>query len=257
MRWENGKIDIEIPRITCNDRGVSSPSISRQTMNSLNEEWRDIAGYEGYYQVSNLGRVRNSRRGDRVLKPTLDGCGYPRVTLVKDGVRSTRFVHRFVAIAFLPLEYGRDQVNHKNGVKADSCVDNLEWCTQLENMRHAVKTGLKPSMVGENATNSLLTELQVLEIRELRSRGTKLKVIAEMYGVSLSAISMVVYCYTWKHLPSNVSKKCYRSRLGEEQVLEIRRLRSQGLKFKAISEMFGVSQGAVSGIVYRHTWKHI
>ena len=225
-------------------------------MNILNEDWRDIAGYEGYYQVSSFGRVRSQYRGDRVLKPTLDGPGYPRVTVVKDGVRSTRFVHRFVAIAFLPLLDGRDQVNHKNGVKADNRVDNLEWCTQFENMRHAVDTGLKDH-AGEKNPQVVLTETKVLEIRKLRADGTKFRVIAEMYGVSLSAIAMVVYRYNWTHLPSAASEKPYRSRLEESQVLEIRRLRSEGLKLKVIAEMYSVSLSAISGVVYRNNWKHI
>jgi transposase len=237
-------------------------------MNIVNEEWRDISGYEGYYQVSNLGRVRScdrvvkTERGDRaikmrLMKPNLHRRGYYRIDLQKASVRITCFVHRLVAIAFLPIQDGRDQVNHKNGIKTDNCVDNLEWCNQHENMRHAVEYGLKPSMVGENAVNSLLTESQVLEIRELRANGTKLRIIAEMYGVSLSAIAMVVYCYNWAHLPSAVPEKRHSSCLEEAQVLEIRRLRLEGLKFKEIAKMFGVSQGAITGVVYRHTWKHI
>jgi hypothetical protein len=247
-------------------------------MNIVNEEWRDISGYEDYYQVSTLGRVRSCdrvvkhRKGDqmvkgRLLNPSLDRNGYFRITLYKDGSRSFFLVHRLVAIAFLAIDTLRNDVNHKNGVKDDNRVENLEWCTHLENMRHAIDTGLMPSFVGEKHPLSLLTESQVLEIRELRACGTKLRVIAEMYGVSLSVIAGVVYRNNWAHLPSPEPKKIMHvcvtvekregSRFKESQVLEIRRLRSEGLKLKVIAEMYGVSQGAIAMIVYRHTWKHI
>lgn len=247
-------------------------------MNIVNEEWRDISGYEGYYQVSNLGRVRSCDRvvmrngvsvfvNGRLLKPVLDSSGYFRIALYKDGKRAFSFVHRLVAIAFLTIDTSRNEVNHKNGVKDDNRVENLEWCTHLENMRHAIAAGLTPCFVGENHPLSLLTESQVLEIRELRANGEKIRVIAEMYGVSQGAISGAVYRSNWTHLPSPAPKKivpvCVAvekregSRFKESQVLEIRRLRFEGLKLKVIAEMYGVSQGAIAMIVYRHTWKHI
>jgi predicted transcriptional regulator len=235
-------------------------------MNIVNEEWRDISGYEGYYQVSSLGRVRScdrtikTVRGDRffkgrILKPNLDPYGYPRLTLAKNGKKTTRTIHPLVAGAFLGDRPEGHEVNHKYGVKDDNRVESLEWCTHLENMRHAKETGLTPCFVGENHPFALLTELKVSEIRELRASGLKLRVIAEMYGVSMSVVSGVVYGNNWKHLLTAPLEKC--PRLDESQVLEIRRLRSEGLKFKAIAKVFGVSQGAITGVVYRHTWKHI
>ena len=247
-------------------------------MNIVNEEWRDILGYEGYYQVSNLGRVRSCDRvamrngvsvfvNGRLLKPVLDSSGYFRIALYKDGKRAFFFVHRLVAIAFLTIDTSRNEVNHKNGVKDDNRVENLEWCTHLENMRHAIATGLKLPMFGENATNSLLTESQVVEIRELRANGEKIRVIAEMYGVSQGAISGAVYRNNWAHLPSPeprkitpvcvVVEKREGSRFKEYQVLEIRNLRERGLKLKVIAEMYGVSVSAIAGVVYRNNWKHI
>lgn len=247
-------------------------------MNIVNEEWRDISGYEGYYQVSSLGRVRSCDRiikhprGDRmakgrILKTNLDCYGYPRLSLCKDGKQTTRAIHPLVAEVFLGDRLDGYEVNHKNGVKDDNRVENLEWCTHLENMRHAVETGLTPCFVGENHPLSLLTESQVLEIRELRANGEKIRVIAEMYGVSQGAVSGAVYGNNWKHLPPpsprnipaicEVAEKRQGSRFKESQVLEIRRLRSEGLKLKVIAEVYGVSQGAIAMIVYRHTWKHI
>ena len=179
-------------------------------MSIVNEEWRDIAGYEGYYQVSSLGRVRSCDRvvqyygqKDRLKKGKLlklreNSYGYYRVTLTKFGAKSIP-VHRLVASAFCPLRDGCDSVNHKNGVKTDNFPHNLEWCTRSENTRHAHKFGLI-SNSGEKHPKAVFTRDQVLEIRRLRSDGVKFRVIAEMYGVSLSAIAMVVYRHSWAHI---------------------------------------------------------
>lgn len=179
-------------------------------MNILNEEWRDVSGYEGYYQVSNLGRVRSCDRivklprGDRmlrgrILKPALNSHGYLVFSLYRYGKPFQFTAHRLVAIAFLAADCTRDQVNHKNGVKVDNYVENLEWCTSSDNIRHAYAVGLK-SHKGENHPRSILCEEQVLAIRRLRSKGLTQKVIGEMYGVSESAIRGIVNLKTWKHI---------------------------------------------------------
>ena len=117
------------------------------------EEWRDIEGYEGYYQVSNYGQVRsldrwrNSGTGGymhkgRILKQEISNCGYYMVTLSVDGRCKRYSVHRLVAQAFIPnLEY-KEQVNHIDGEKSNNTVENLEWNTQSENTIHAFSNGL-------------------------------------------------------------------------------------------------------------------
>lgn len=116
------------------------------------EEWKDIKGFEGYYQVSNLGRVKSLARkvkdyrgtkqnSERMLRPKSKRIknSYLIVCLSKDGVTTTHQVHRLVALAFLGDGYGKE-VNHKNGIKSDNRAENLEWATRKENLTHAHRT---------------------------------------------------------------------------------------------------------------------
>lgn len=103
------------------------------------EMWKDIVGYEGLYWVSNLGNIKSKKCQ---LKPILNEKGYCKVELSKKGKRKRYFIHRLVAIHFIENTYSKEQINHKDGCKTNNCVNNLEWCTNLENQRHAIKNGL-------------------------------------------------------------------------------------------------------------------
>lgn len=114
------------------------------------EIWKDIKEYEGFYQISNLGRVRCCERIDkigrhksvRILTPNKQHNGYLRICLHKDCKQKRFFVHRLVAEAFIPNSGNKPHINHINGKKDDNRVENLEWATREENMQHAFNTGL-------------------------------------------------------------------------------------------------------------------
>ena len=104
-----------------------------------NEIWKDIKGYEGLYQVSNLGRVKSERK-NRLLKPRLQKNGYLRVNLYdKNSKRSTKSVHRLVAKAFISNPNNLEFVNHKDENKTNNVVSNLEWCTAKYNSNYGTK----------------------------------------------------------------------------------------------------------------------
>jgi NUMOD4 motif/HNH endonuclease len=108
----------------------------------MREHWRDIEGYKGMYQVSDLGRIRSLKYGKkRILKPSLSK-GYCSYSLSKDNFVKYFRGHRLVAIAFIPNPENKPEVNHKNGNKLDNRKVNLEWATDEENKQHAWKTGL-------------------------------------------------------------------------------------------------------------------
>lgn len=100
-----------------------------------NEKWKDIFGYDGMYQVSDLGRVRSKKYGKtRVLRPGKLSTGYLTVVFCKDGKQKSFFVHRLVAQAFIENDnIFNTEVNHINEDKTDNRVDNLEWCNRQYN----------------------------------------------------------------------------------------------------------------------------
>ena len=110
------------------------------------EQWHDIAEYEGLYQISNFGRVKSisrtiDRHGltnipDKIMNPSTNIKGYKVVQLSKDGIRTTYFVHRLVAKTFIPNPTNLSQVNHKDEDKTNNKVDNLEWCDGRYNINY-------------------------------------------------------------------------------------------------------------------------
>lgn len=109
----------------------------------MEEEWRDVVGYEGLYQVSNFGRVRsivqNSNRRKRIMKQKELKSGYMSICLYNRAKPETLLVHRIVATAFIPNHLGFPQVNHKDEDKANNCVWNLEWCDQTYNNNYGTR----------------------------------------------------------------------------------------------------------------------
>lgn len=104
------------------------------------EEWRPISGYEGLYEISSYGRVRN-RFGKILAQCNKEGTDYKRVHLCKNNVAKWHSVHRLVAKAFLPIEEGKDVVNHLDHDKSNNHVENLEWTTIQENSAYAAQEG--------------------------------------------------------------------------------------------------------------------
>ena len=113
-----------------------------------NEVWKDIAGYEGFYKVSDKGNVysveridsRGRRIGGIILKPRYARDGYIQAGLCKNGMRKYKYVHRLVSEAFIPNPESLPEINHIDEVKDNNNVENLEWCTREHNLNHGTRT---------------------------------------------------------------------------------------------------------------------
>ena len=149
-------------------------------MNEINETWKPVDGYEGIYEVSDQGRIRNSKRDGRIMTQSKVTHGYRAVHLSKDGKTRSILVHRLVAKAFIPNPSDKAQVNHKYGIKSNNRVLNLEWSTPRENLEHARNTGLIPNPPGPRAATTMI-KLRV-------SKGWSQKKLAEMSGVGWQTI---------------------------------------------------------------------
>lgn len=108
------------------------------------EIYKDIIGYDGLYQISNLGNVKSlCQKSERVMKLGLSTAGYSQANLKSNKKAKSVSVHRLVAKHFIPNDNDTLEVNHKNGIKTDNRVENLEWVTRSQNIQHSYDTGLK------------------------------------------------------------------------------------------------------------------
>jgi len=193
------------------------------------EIWKKIVGYETDYEVSNQGNVRSIEkiiiksdgkkytRKAKNLKPALDPKGYYRFAVSEIGKKLTTLkVHREVCKAFLPNPENKPFVNHINAIKSDNNLENLEWCTHMENVNHAIKMGLikmsytederrtfvnKTIKKGSQIGNSKITEEIVLEMRKMYIPGDfSYQKVADYFGVSKKTAMGAIKRTQWKHV---------------------------------------------------------
>ncbi len=161
-----------------------------------NEEiWKDIEGYEGYYQVSNMGRVKSLdrvvphgrcgtiTRKEKILKHG-NSKGYDMVVLCVEHKRKAITVHKLVAEAFISKKESHMQVNHIDGNPKNNVVSNLEWCTSQENTIHALKN---------NIIKNKFSKKEILEIKhKYNEENVTRKELAKQYSVNYSSIYRII-----------------------------------------------------------------
>ena len=151
------------------------------------EVWKPIQDFNGKYHVSNMGRIKNNK--GFVVKLQDDRRGYPQFGFYFNKKRTFKKTHRLVAKAFIENPQNKKFVNHKNGIKDDNRVENLEWCTPYENTRHAIESGL----VDICKINLHLNDGIIKNILRLKGVITQ-KEIAKKYKTSLDTVKQIHIC---------------------------------------------------------------
>lgn len=187
-----------------------------KTNDTMKEIWKDIPGFEGAYQASNLGHIKSldayisycaydkiivrKKRGV-ILSLNIRKDGYLDASLYLNCIRKTDLVHRFIAKTFIsnPNNYGC--VNHIDCNKINNRIDNLEWCTHKMNSDHAWQNGLHDNHIkGSRVVASKLAESEVVVIKERLRKGHLNKHIALDYNIDPSVISRIKHNKIWKHV---------------------------------------------------------
>lgn len=177
------------------------------------EIWKDIPSYEGYYQASDLGRIRSltriviSNNGQKnkiegqIIKPSIfRRYGYQKYNLGKDGKQKTFSAHVLMGNTFLKrLDFPSLQLNHKDGIKTNNQLNNLELVTASQNQQHCVNIGLRVGLAGERNPGRKFNESTVREIRRIKKEGQMTqKDIAKLFNMTKGNVSMIVNNKAWK-----------------------------------------------------------
>lgn len=165
----------------------------------MKEVWKYVVGYEKLYKVSNTGKVWTIKY-NRLMTPIKKTHGYLDYKLNNNYKVKNYKAHRLVALHFIPNPLNLPQINHLNHIKTDNRVGNLQWCTQSENIKHAVNHGLIRK--GEDIPWHKLTESQVREIKLKygKTRNITRKEIAQIYGCSTPTIGDILKGRSWMHI---------------------------------------------------------
>jgi DNA-directed RNA polymerase specialized sigma subunit len=181
------------------------------------EIWKDIEGWQGMFKISNFGRVKSlerfntlTRKGttfksfieEKILRISTDKVGYKIISLESSlkQAKKTYKIHRLVAIHFIQNPENKPMVNHKNGIKSDNRVENLEWSTSKENCVHAHENNLVDISKGENHYRSKLTERTVFEIKYGKFEGMSHSQIGKMFGIKRLQVLKIRNGINWKHI---------------------------------------------------------
>ena len=167
------------------------------------EIWKDIKGYEGLYLISNLGRIKSLKYNEeKLLQPYMTSTGYYKIDLRKNNVRKIKPIHRLVAETFIPKSNGYSEVNHKDGNKKNNNINNLEWVTRAENIKHSYATGLhihspecKPVSQIDIDTGQIINEY-----KSINEAAKQLGIRHESISACVNGVTNSYGGYKWKKI---------------------------------------------------------
>lgn len=175
-----------------------------------NEVWKPVQGYEGLYEISNLGRLKspqkvvNGKEGrlhtlkERMLNPRVNQTGYYHTALYKNGKPKWYTVHRMVALSWIDNPENKPHINHKDSNRLNNRVDNLEWCTHGENMKHGFLYGNK-TQKGEKNNAAKITREIAEAVRALYAEGNLTQwQVGERFGLARCHVKDITTHKIWK-----------------------------------------------------------
>jgi len=174
--------------------------MSQDHLTNTEEIWKPVVGFEDFYEVSNLGRIRGLIKGG-ILRPCTSNKGYLQVCIFTKNYRKLTTIHKIVAAAFIGPKPEKMVINHKDGIKTNNRPENLEYISYSANNSHAFKMGLKKNH-GQHASKAKLTQEQVDEIKKyknIKGRFSKatLSNLSDQFGVSPRTIKGILSGETW------------------------------------------------------------
>lgn len=185
------------------------------------EVWKEVGGYDRMYKISNLGRVKsyNLNKIGIILKQRTYSDYDSAVLTDVDGTFKKHMVHRLVAQAFIPNPNNLPHVNHLDGNKHNNVVDNLEWCTQQQNAKHAYNVLYPGKNRGEGNAFSILTNKEVLEIFKMTESGEyRHREIADKFGIDRSTVTDIARGKSWSHVTHKKLVKLVKTPISRELV---------------------------------------
>ena len=225
-----------------------------------------INGVKSTYIVCKDGSIFNTKHNKfKKLKPIKQKNGYYLVHLHLNGKSYYRWLHRIVAECFLENPENKPEVNHKNGIKSDNYVDNLEWVSSKENIEHAFRTNIRG--VGEKSSNSILTNKQVKKICEmLEDNELTMREISDFIGCGYHMVFMIKSKKCWNHISDKYDFSNYdkfspnrgSNKLTEQDVYNICDLiKSKQYTCRDIAKMYGVFENTLYRIKSTKCWNDI
>lgn len=201
----------------------------------------------------------NTHRGNK-LKPSITVAGYLAVSCQHNGIRKASLAHRLIAEVFIPNPENLPEVNHKDGVKTNNSLENLEWVTKSENMLHSCRT-LGKRLKSEKVWSAVLKPEQVHEICRRLEQGARNIDLAKDFGVSAREIATIRHKLTWREITEQYDLKRARPKnLAENTVRWICSMLDKGYKAHQIKKMSTnpkITVGIIQHIKKGHTFTHI
>lgn len=212
--------------------------------------WHPIPTLIGY-EINNQFEIRSiKRKTPFILKQKINKIGYVVIRSTVYKKRRFFLVHRLIALTFIPNPHNKPMINHKNGIKIDNRIDNLEWVTSSENIKHAFDFGLNKKRFGQNANFYKLSNKSVMNIF---NSNRPYKELAIKYKVCRVTISDIKTGRTWSHLTNKIFKQKV-IMLTNKQILDI--FHSTSTQYE-LSKLYNIHQSTVSNIKTGRNNSHI